>query len=108
MESVCLPGGTAADLYPHFQDMKRRVSPKYTLEFYAKTGTPFRKELRKGEEEIYSSVFLLTAVLRDRASGTIQDGLSFAIYMEDLGEHRAVDFMKQLLERVLQARRWIS
>lgn len=108
MEAVCLPGGTAGDLYPILQDLKSRTDNKYELEFYAKTGTPFRKEIRKGEEEVYSSVLLFTAILRNRQSGEIQDGLSFSIYLEDLGEHKAVDFLKQSLGRILMARRWVN
>jgi len=107
MEAVCTPGGTAADLYPLLQDLKERVDYKHSLEFYGKTGTPFRKEIRKGEEEVYSSLFLFTAILRDRETGNIQDGLSFAVYFEDQGEHKAVDFIKQSLPRILSARGWL-
>jgi hypothetical protein len=108
MEAVCLPGGTAADLYPVLMNLRERIPEKYSLEFYAKTGTPFRREIRKGEQEIYSSVLLLSAVLRDRDTEQIQDALSFAIYVEDQGEHMAVDFLKQLLGRILLTRRWIG
>lgn len=106
MEGVSLPGGTAGDLYPVLQDLKARGKDGYTLEFYGKTGTPFRGEIRRGEAEVYSSVFLFTALLRDH-SGSLRDGLTFAIYMEDLGEHKAVDFMKLLLPRILAARGWV-
>lgn len=108
MEAAVSPGGTAGDLYPLIQDLKERVSGSYSLEVYAKTGTPFRRELRKGAEELYSSILLLTAVLRNRESGKIQDALSFSIYIEDQGEHRAVDFAKQVLGRILLTRRWIT
>ncbi len=108
MEAVSAPGGTAADLYPLLQDLKERTSSKYWLEFYGKTGTPFRREIRKGEEEIYSSIFLFSALLRNREQGKIEDGLTFAAYIEDLGEHKAVDFLKQILPKILFARKWIE
>jgi hypothetical protein len=107
MEAVSAPGGTAADLYPILQDLKEHSSPKYTLEFYGKTGTPFRKEIRLGQEELYSSIFLFTALLRNHETGKVEDGLTFAIYIEDQGEHKAVDFLKIILPRILNARRWI-
>jgi hypothetical protein len=107
MEGVCLPGGTAGDLQPLLGVLQDRALGSNDLEFYAKTGTPFRREIRKGQKELYSSVLLLTAVQRDRQSHQVKDVLSFSVYIEDQGEHRAVDFMKQLLPRVLQARRWI-
>lgn len=106
MESVSLPGGTAWDLYPVLQDLKSRAADGNSMEFYAKTGTPFRGEIRRGEPEVYSSVFLVTALLRDR-SGALRDGLTFAVYIEDLGEHKAVDFLKLLLPRILAARGWV-
>ncbi len=108
MQAVCEPGGTAADLSSLLDNIRENVADKYYVEFYGKTGTPFRKEIRKGEEEIYSSVFLFTAILRDRNSQKIQDALTFSIYIEDQGEHRAVDFLKQVLPRILTARRWIN
>jgi hypothetical protein len=107
MEAVSAPGGTAADLYPILMDLKEHSSPKYALEFYGKTGTPFRKEIRLGQEELYSSVFLFTALLRNRETGKVEDGLTFTIYIEDQGEHKAVDFLKIILPRILNARRWI-
>jgi len=107
MEAVCEPGGTAADLDPLLQDLKERVDYKHSLEFYGKTGTPFRKEIRKGEEELYSSVFLFTAILRNRETNHVEDGLTFAVYVEDQGEHKAVDFIKQSLSRTLSARGWL-
>ena len=106
MESVCLQGGTAGDLEPLLQDLKMRARENKIMEFYGKTGTPFRGEIRKGEQELYSSVFLFTALLKDH-NGNLNDGLSFAIYMEDLGEHRAVDFLKMVLPRILAARGWM-
>ena len=108
MEAVSAPGGTAGDLYPLLQGLKTRTSSQHSLEFYGKTGTPFRKEIRLGQQELYSSVFLFTAMLRNRQTGKVEDALTFAIYIEDQGEHKAVDFMKQLLPRIAVARRWIS
>lgn len=109
MQGVVEPGGTAGDMQPLLEQLKERAADTDSeLEFYAKTGTPFRKEIRKGEEEIYSSILLLTAVQRNRNTGKVEDILSFAVYIEDQGEHRAVDFVKQLLPRILQARRWIE
>jgi hypothetical protein len=108
MEAVAAPGGTAGDLYPLLQSLKMRTSDQYSLEFYGKTGTPFRKEIRLGQQELYSSVFLFSALLRNRQTGKVEDGLTFAVYIEDLGEHKAVDFMKQLLPRIASARRWIN
>jgi hypothetical protein len=108
MEAVSAPGGTAGDLYPLLQGLKTRTSSRYSLEFYGKTGTPFRKEIRLGQQELYSSIFLFTAMLRNRQTGKVEDSLTFAIYIEDQGEHKAVDFMKQLLPRIAVARRWIS
>jgi len=108
MEGVSSPGGTAADLYPILQDLKAHSAPKYELEFYGKTGTPFRKEIRLGQEEIYSSVFLFTALLKNKETGKIEDGLTFAIYIEDQGEHKAVDFLKIILPRILATRRWVT
>jgi hypothetical protein len=107
MEAVSAPGGTAADLYPYLQNLKERSSGKYAMEFYGKTGTPFRKEIRLGQQELYSSIFLFTALLRNRENGKIEDGLTFAIYIEDQGEHKAVDFIKLILQRILAARRWV-
>jgi|GEM_PF-3169432 len=107
MEAVSVPGGTAGDVYPILQDLKQRSSTKHTLEFYGKTGTPFRKEIRLGQDELYSSVFLFTALLRNRETGKVDDGLTFAIYIEDQGEHKAVDFLKTILPRILAARRWV-
>ncbi|MCI0412212.1 hypothetical protein L0222_05335 [bacterium] len=107
MEAVSAPGGTSGDLYPYLQSLKERTSGKYAMEFYGKTGTPFRKEIRLGQDELYSSVFLFTALLRNRDNGKIEDGLTFAVYIEDVGEHKAVDFMKLILPRILAARRWI-
>jgi len=107
MEAVSAPGGTAADLYPYLQNLKERSSGKYAMEFYGKTGTPFRKEIRLGQQELYSSIFLFTALLRNRENGKIEDGLTFAIYIEDQGEHKAVDFIKLILPRILAARRWV-
>ena len=106
MEAVCLPGGTAGDLYPMLQELKSQAKQDLIIEFYGKTGTPFRVEIRRGEKDIYSSVFVFTALLRDR-SGSLRDGLSFAVYIEDLGEHRAVDFVKSVLPRILAARGWV-
>jgi hypothetical protein len=108
MEAVVAPGGTAGDLFPLLENLKSEAADNQSMEFYAKTGTPFRKEIRLGEEEIYSSVFLFTALLRDRSSGKIQDGLTFSIYIEDQGEHKAVEFLKIILPKVLMARRWIN
>ena len=88
------------------QDLKSRATDGNSMEFYGKTGTPFRGEIRRGEPEVYSSVFLFTALLRDR-SGSLRDGLTFAVYIEDLGEHKAVDFLKLLLPRILAARGWV-
>jgi cell division protein FtsI/penicillin-binding protein 2 len=107
MEGVVFPGGTAADLYPVVQELKERLPENQAIEIYGKTGTPSRREIRKGEQEIYSSVLLLSAVLRNRETGKIQDALSFSVYIEDQGEHKAVDFMKQILPRLLAARKWL-
>lgn len=108
MEAVPAPGGTAGDLYPMLQNLKARTRFQHALEFYGKTGTPFRKEIRLGQQELYSSIFLFTAILRNTQTGKIEDGLTFAVYVEDQGEHKAVDFLKQLLPRILTARRWVS
>ena len=108
MEAVAAPGGTAGDLYPMLQSLKEKVSGNHALEFYGKTGTPFRREIRLGQEELYSSVFLFTALLRNQQTGKVEDGLTFAIYIEDQGEHKAVDFIKQILPKIAAARRWID
>ncbi len=108
MEAVSAPGGTAGDLYPLLQGLKNNTSNPNALEFYGKTGTPFRKEIRLGQGELYSSIFLFTVLLRNRETGKIEDGLTFAIYVEDQGEHKAVDFIKQILPRILAARRWVN
>ena len=107
MEGVAVPGGTAGDLYPLLQSLKEKAPAEYAMEFYGKTGTPFRREIRRGQEELYSSVFLFTALLRNRETGKVEDGLTFAIYIEDQGEHKAVDFIKQILPKIVSARRWI-
>jgi hypothetical protein len=107
MEAVSAPGGTAGDLYPLLQNLKQKASYQYRMEFYGKTGTPFRKEIRLGQQELYSSIFLFTAILRNVDTGKIEDGLTFAVYFEDQGEHKAIDFMKQILPRILVARKWI-
>ena len=108
MEAVSAPGGTAGDLYPILQNLKDRTPYQYALEFYGKTGTPFRREIRLGQEEIYSSVFLFTSILRNRETGKIEDGLTFAVYIEDAGEHKAVDFIKLVLPRIAATRKWIQ
>jgi cell division protein FtsI/penicillin-binding protein 2 len=108
MEAVSAPGGTAGDLYPLLQSLKEKASSRYTLEFYGKTGTPFRKEIRLGQKEIYSSVFLFTALLRNTETSKVEDGLTFAVYVEDQGEHKAVDLLKLILPRLLAARRWVG